>query len=264
MMKRCRICLLALVLCLLPVLDRAEGEQRARDLSDMCQLELGSHPNAKKRLVDRDLFSRLDYEPGAAVAASWGDDCPAACLALQWYYLPQGVTVRQFDGDGKLLEEHALASHPESVIPLLVQARRVTLTAGEAGMTLSQFHVFGVGSLPEPYHFWQETPEGLDYMLISTHPDDDVLYLGSIVSIYGAELGYTGTIVYVTSSSRTRMTEAEEGAWELGLRYHPIFLEFPDISRKATVQEKSQFSYDELLLATVRVYRQYRPAVVFA
>ena len=36
------------------------------------------------------------------------------------------------------------------------------------------------------------------------------------------------------------------------------------MSRTATEKQKSRFSYDDFLLATVRLYRRYRPVVVFA
>lgn len=264
MKKRGLICLLALLLCLLPTLVRAKEEQKAKELTKACKFDFGRYTDADKRLLNRDVTSRVTFAAGAAVTAAWDDDTPAAWLCLQWFQLPEGVTLRQFDGAGDLLAEELVAAHPESVIPLLEQARSLSLTAGEAGMILCQIHIYGAGDLPEPYFLWQETPDHLDYLIISTHPDDDVLYMGSVVPIYGAEQGYVGTIVYVTNQNRTRMTEAEEGAWEMGLRYRPLFLGLPDIPRGSSEQQMSRFKYEEVLLATVRVYRQYHPVVVFA
>ena len=131
-------------------------------------------------------------------------------------------------------------------------------------MSVIYCRVYGEGTLPEPFHAWQETPDKLDYLLISTHPDDDVLYLGSIVPVYGAEQGYTGTIAYVTCRTRERMTEAENGAWTMGLRYRPLFLGFLDVPRDAPKEKKDKFVYEEVLLAVVRLYRTYQPLVVVA
>ncbi len=264
MKKRCLVCLLALILCLLPTAARAEGKQKAKELTKWCAIDFGPYSKAEGKLLNWDIRSRVAFSPDAIVTAAWDDDHPAAYLCLQWFLLPEGVTVRQFDGAGALLEESLLERLPESVIPLAEQARAVSIAAGEGGMEMSQLHVFGAGILPEPYHLWQQTPEHLDYLIISTHPDDDVLYMGSVVPIVGAERGYVGTIVYATCRTRTRMTEAENGAWAMGLRYRPIFWGFSDIARDASPQKKSQFSYDDLLQTTVRTYRQYHPVVVFA
>ena len=258
------ICFLALLLCLVPVGTRAEDQQRIEDVTNQCQVDFAGDPNAKRHLVNRDLLSRVAFDPGAVITASWDDTVPAAYLCLQWFLLPEGVRVCLFDGAGDSIEERELASDPETVIPLPQEARTVTITAGEAGMTMSQLHVFSQGTLPESFHPWQETPEQLDYLLISTHPDDDVLFMGSIVPIYGAEQGYVGTIAYVTCASRGRMSEAENGAWEMGLRYRPLFMGFPDIARNAKPEKKAEFDYDQLVRDTVRLYRRYHPAVVFA
>ncbi len=262
--KRLLICLMALTLCLLPALTQAESQPKAKELTKTCKIDFGPYPDAAKYVLNGYVTVRQTFAPEAVVTVSWDDGTPAAWLCLQWYQLPEGVTLRQFDGAGEQLSEELLPSNPESAVPLLEQARSLTLTAGEAGMVLSQLHVYGAGTLPGPFHLWQDTPDHLDYMVISTHPDDDVIYMGSVVPVYGAEQGYVGTIVYVTNQNRTRMTEAEEGAWEMGLRYRPLFFGFPDIARGSSQQQMDRFKYEEVLLATVRAYRQYRPVVVFA
>ena len=264
MKKRWLIGLMAVLLCLLPAAARAENGQKAKDYTKRCSIDCGSIRDATRHLLSDFVTDYVTFPAQASVKASWTDEYPAAYLGLQWFAPVEGVTVRAFDGNGQLLKEETLRPYPESVILLDAQTRSVTVTAGEAGMDMSQLRIFGEGTLPDPYHLWQDTPEQLDYLLISTHPDDDVLYLGSIVPIYGAEQGYVGTIAYVTSNPRGRVTEAENGAWEMGLRYHPLFMGFLDISQAATAQQKAQFDYDELVRDTVRLYRQYHPAVVFA
>lgn len=262
MKKRGLICLLALLLCLLPAMTRAE-DTKAKEYTKYCQIDCDVR-DGTRHLLNWFVTDRVAFPADKGVTISWTDDYPIVYLCLQWFTPPEGATVRAFDGDGQLLAEEALRSYPEYAIPLPEQTRSATVTAGEAGMDMSQLHVFGEGTLPDPFHLWQETPEQLDYLLISTHPDDDVLYLGSIVPIYGAEQGYVGSIAYVTCMTRGRMTEAENGAWEMGLRYHPLFMGFPDIPRDAKPERKAQFVYDDLVRDTVRLYRKYHPAVVFA
>mgnify|MGYP002624304198 CR=1 FL=1 len=101
-------------------------------------------------------------------------------------------------------------------------------------------------------------------MVIAMHPDDDVLFLGAIVPIYGAEGGRNGTIVYATLSSRPRREEAINGAWTMGLRIAPQFGPFQDISKEEPDTNASRFNSNRLIRYLVRVLRTYRPEVVFS
>ena len=250
-------------MCLVPTMARAENGQKAKEYTKYCKIDCDVR-DGTRHLLNWFVTDRVAFPADKGVTVSWTDEYPVAYLCLQWFNPEEGVKVRSFDGNDQLLGEETLAAYPEYAIPLPEQTRKVTVTAGEAGMDMSQLHVFGEGVLPDPFHLWQETPEQLDYLLISTHPDDDVLYLGSIVPIYGAEQGYVGSIAYVTCMTRGRMTEAENGAWEMGLRYRPLFMGFPDIPRDAKPEKKALFVYDDLVRDTVRLYRKYHPAVVFA
>ncbi len=254
-----------LILLMLAVPLSALAEEReATDLTGSCTVDTGKYGNAVSRIMSRDIDRYQRFEAGTSFTLEWKDSVPAVYLCLQWRELPQSVTIDQYDADGNLLRTEIAESLPETITPLAAETRKVQIGAGETDMVVCYCRVYGDGVLPDPFHEWLETPEKLDYLLISTHPDDDVLYLGSIVPVYGAEQGYVGTIAYVTCQRRVRMTEAEDGAWAMGLRNRPLFLGFPDVARHAPQSEKDTFVYDEVLLATVRLYRQYRPNVVAA
>ena len=264
-MKRIRtlvICILILLLAL-PVLPvRAETEQ-AEDLTDSFRFDFGSSRDAAERIL-KDRKNYYSFQKSESFTLAWDETVSEARLCISWREPPENVEVVQYDKDGAILQRETLVPHPDSVVPLLQEAQSATVQAGEDGMKVLFCAVYGPGELSEPFHEWQETPDHLDYLLISTHPDDDVLYLGSIVPTYGAERGYVGTIVYVTCQNRTRADEAENGAWTMGLRYRSVFLGMKDVDNSASKEAKDAFKYSELLLNTVRIYRSYRPLVVFA
>lgn len=264
-MKRYRIflCLILAALLLLPAASFADGDGAA-NLTRKCTFDPGEYTSAPARVFSKGTERYQIFDPGASFSFSWDDSIPAASLCIQWRELPTGVTVEQRNADGDLLSRETLETLPETVTLLRSDCRKAVVKAGEAGMQVAFCAVFGEGTLPDPFHEWIDTPQKLDYLLISTHPDDDVLFLGSVVPVYGAEQGYVGSIAYVTCRNRKRMTEAENGAWEMGLRYRPLFLDFPDVARDAPQEEKDTFVYEEVLLATVRLYRRYKPATVFA
>ena len=264
-MKRIRmliICILTLFLTLPALPAEAESEQ-AEDLTEAFRFDFGADPNTEKQIL-KDRKSYHSFRQGEAFTLTWDETVSDARLCISWQEPPKNVSVAQYAEDGTVLQSETLVSHPDSVILLLPDARSAVVTAGEEGMKVLFCAVYSPGELPEPYHEWQETPDHLDYLLISTHPDDDVLYLGSIVPTYGAEQGCVGTIVYVTCQNRVRADEAENGAWAMGLRYRPVFLGMKDVYRPTAKANRNAFPYEELLVNIVRVYRRFHPVVVFA
>lgn len=264
MKERHTILIFLLILLLtVPLSAHADGS-KAVDLTGRCRLDTSETRGNPQKLLENN-GSFLTFEAGKSFTLTWTDDVPAARLCLSWQTRPEGVTVTQYDASGTVLMTQTILSAGSTVTPLLPETRKAVVTASDAGMEVMYCRVFGEGVLPEPFHEWLETPDHLDYLLISAHPDDDVLYLGSIVPVYGAERGYVGSIAYVTCSTRKRMTEAENGAWTMGLRYYPLFLGFADVPSVLPEREKDKrFPYDELLKGIVQTYRAYRPVTVFA
>ena len=264
-MKRVRVLLtwcLILLFAAAALPARAETAQ-AEDLTGSFTFDFGSLKKAERNILRRSSASQK-FKADASFSIQWEETRPDARLCIQWVDLPENVRITQYDANGTLLSEETVSPLPETITPLLPDARKAVVQAGDAGMRIWFCAIYGAGELPDPFHDFRETPDHLDYLLISTHPDDDVLFLGSIVPVYGAEQGYVGTIVYVTNGNRERITEAENGAWAMGVRYRPVFFGMPDISNTATEAKKSQFRYDDLLLNLVRTYRQLHPLVVFA
>ena len=254
-----------LILFLIPLTAYTEESAgQAKELTKDCSIDFGSYEDAGKYVLNKSVRSYATFRPGNTIKVSWKKSVPAKALCLQWAVSPTAVRVTQLDENGKTLSKQLLPEHPESVIHLDPAARSVTIRFEKKKEKLSQLHVYGDGTLPEPFHEWEETPDHLDYLLIATHPDDDVLFLGSVIPVYGMEKGYVGSIAYVTCQNRVRMTEAENGAWTMGLRYRPLFLGFPDVDQRAPARLKKKFVYEDVLRSIVQVYRKYHPVVVFA
>jgi len=264
-MKRKHVLLILLVTVFLfsGIPAASADSEEATDLTKQFTFDFGSYERAKY-LLFTDIERAQAFDADASFAVTWSDAVPDARLCIQFRTLPEDVSVLQYDASDRLLAEDPLPGCPGAIVPLMSEARKAVIQSGTNGMNVSLLGIFGPGELPDPFHDWQATPAYLDYLLISTHPDDDVLYLGSIVPVYGAEQGYTGTIAYVTNPSRNRMMEAENGAWAMGLRVQPLFWMFPDVPRNAPQEKKDTFVYEDVLLETVRTYRIYHPLVVFA
>ena len=256
------ICISVLLL-LAAVLPAYAETAQAEDLTKRMTFDFGSYGKAEKNILERSA-ARQTFKAGASFSMTWKEPLSDARLCLQWLELPENVSVLQYDESGTLLKKETLPSLPETITTLMPEARKAVVQGGETEMVVWFCAVYGAGELPDPFHDFLETPDHLDYLLISTHPDDDVLYLGSVVPVYGAEQGYTGTVVYVTTPNRERITEAENGAWAMGVRYRPVFLGMTDVSDAQQKKKGKLFRYEDVLLNIVRTYRSLRPLVVFA
>ena len=215
------LCLaLALILFLLPGASLADSLPRARELTKKCTIEATGYAGANlNRLLSHDVMMHQDFSPEGTITVSWKEDVHPCWLCLEWFEMPEGVTIRLFDQAGELSREERPAPVADTILPIGDEIGSVVIQAGEQGMKISCLCVFGPGELPDPFHLWQETPDHLDYLLIATHPDDDVLYMGSVVPVYGAEQGYVGSIAYVTCMARYRMRvpSTRIGSWGSGI-----------------------------------------------
>ena len=242
-----------------------EKDDAAQNVTRLCAVEAtGSHPYFDDVLLKGRMNGAISFAAKEVLTVSWEEAVAAEKLCLRWERIPEEVELLQYDAAGTLLERKPISSHLIHVLPLHADARRAEIRIGFYEAALSLLSVYTDGALPEPYLEWKDTPQKLDYLVVATHPDDDVLFMGAVVPTYGAERGYVGSIAYATCGSRTRYEEAENGAWAMGLRYRPLFLGLPDQNERPDDEVEEMFRFENVTRLLVRLFRRYRPAVVFA
>ena len=260
------ICFTVMLTLLCPPFAAAEDAPNdAKDLSAHLRLEQNGHAGALTELVDDNLNKTVAFGPFETIRLSW-ENAPGqpAFLCIQWGVLPDRVQLRQTNADGGIVSDGLAGVVWDAIIPLASETTGVTIMANASGMDLARLALFSEGDLPLPFHDWQETPRGLDYLIIATHPDDDVLFMGGVVPIYGTERGYVGTVAYVTNPSRKRVNEASLALLEMGAKYPPLFLGFQDIPDPRRNDYPCWFTEETVTLAIVRLLREYKPLVVFS
>lgn len=132
-------------------------------------------------------------------------------------------------------------------------------------MGFNEIYAFGEGRIPDWVQRWKEPSGNADILFLATHPDDDVLFLGSAITWYAAEEKKNVQVAYLTSSNTTRRSEALNGLWAMGVRNYPEFGTFSDkYSNPARIDQeyKDMGGQDKVLSWVTEVYRKYRPAVV--
>ena len=173
------------------------------------------------------------------------------------------MTLRQFDRQGKLLQTSDLdADGLFCIVKLAEGCSRMELTAREETFDLCELTILGPGRIPDSMPQPEPSVTRTDFLIVTTHPDDEWIFLGGVYPIYAAERGYTGTFAYVTTSKMGRAHEAINSVWSAGMRTLPFFLGFPDISGSQPASKKAAFKAEEVTLALVRLYRRIKPLVV--
>ena len=259
-----RIALLLLCcLLLIPLRAVADDGGRAREISQSCTVSAPNHDDLDA-IMDRQLGHPVTLLPDEPVSITWKDHFSPCTVCFSWSELPSDATLYQYDALDQLLSSQSLTvTQYDCRAAVLPEAKRLVLN-GSAPLAVDRIAVFEAGELPEPYCFdWEPTPDRLDYLLIATHPDDDILFMGVLHPLFGQEQGYAGTTAFVTTPSRKRVYEALRGLWADGGRIYPIFLGFHDVSKFNREKLAYLFEAEDVTLAIVRILRQYRPLVVF-
>lgn len=145
----------------------------------------------------------------------------------------------------------------------------VTVTLGKSGQ-LSELGIYTPGEVPDTVQKWQPAKkENVDMMLLSTHSDDDMLFLLGILPYYAGELGYEVQVVYFTDHHNwgdPRCIEALDGLWTVGVHTYPVFGPFPDYystSRDAAVMQYHAYGteIEDIQEFVVAQLRRFKPMV---
>ena len=264
--------ILALLLTGFPAGAAAEGdsgsysietEPAAQNLSGRCQITSDLKTTAYTwRLTDKELFTAQVLEAGQRVSLTWTEDVPVKAVYLAFKDYPDAYRIQQFDEAGTLLKEEAGPHYVNHAVFVEEGTRTVTVLPDNQ-IVLCSFFAYGEGAIPD-YHPFAPVPKKLDYLIVAMHPDDDVLFMGAIVPLYGVDQGREGTIFYTATRERVRKDEAGNGAWIMGLRNEPILGTFPDIAPRYREKYKNTFKQQDVVQYLVALFRQYKPEVVFS
>lgn len=270
MEKGIRILALLLGLMMLPLwawgeeTPALETEAPAENVSRAYAAKSDSKSFSRKNLRDNDFDTKMYITADKPLYIDL-KECGARYLCIGWETAEANRTVRFYGAaDALLLEVEALYPYHDEVLDIPQDTVRLEIaTEGEERVGVMEVQLYTEGTLPEPWNFtWEQTPEQLDFLVVSTHFDDDVLFLGAAMPIYGMEMGYTGTVLYMTYQKRLRLDEALRGAWTMGTRHYPLFAMLPDVY-KPDSSRAGEFSKNIVTQSLVQYFRQYKPLVIF-
>ena len=165
--------------------------------------------------------------------------------AEEWVTVDKGGTY--------LAEWHALETPSEKV--------RLSATCAER-IRIAEIRLFGPGEKPEEVQQWQ-TLEKADMMLLSAHPDDEILWFAGLLPTYAGERGYRVQVTVLAPTGGMRKLELLSAIWHCGVKYYPELLGFIDKNGKNVEKQYSLWrGKNRVLSRVVEVVRKHQPEVL--
>lgn len=191
-------------------------------------------------------------------------DGSAALMTLEWRKPAEAFTVEFFDKNNQSIgQETKTTGFYVDAVSIPDSAAQLRLSVQGKENWVRNLCVYDSRYPDNAVQQWQPIPDKLDVMVISTHQDDEYLFLGGTIP-YACAKGLDVGVVYMTNGGRSRYTEAMDGLWTAGLRIHPIYLNWRDQkvkSYKTALKTWSQHGVDPQM-EVVRLIRKYKPELI--
>lgn len=240
----------------------ARAEETAEDLTGRCVFTFtGSAKKQEGLLTDGRTAnsSRLEAKDRLTVRAP----SDMGSLVLRLSKTESAFVLVEQDAWGLPLRVRTLRTDALALtLALKPGCRAIQLFPLADHLRIAEAAVFGPGAVPDRVPHPAPAPDKVDFLLVSTHPDDEWVFLGGVYPLYGGERGLAGAVVYMTLPSWERAHESINGLWLGGVGTHPFFLGFPDIDQSSPRRLRERCKQEDVTLALVRLYRQIRPLVV--
>ncbi|MBO4471409.1 MAG: phosphodiester glycosidase family protein [Clostridia bacterium] len=255
-----------LVLLLLAVFPAAAEE--AENLTADLKVKTADQPGKVKAITDGKYTTFWESSSRKDPWVVLSSDKPIYGLYLCFQKMPDTYVIQKESGDGWVtVAEGGTPRYHHAFFELdgLKKIRILSTMEKKNVMGFNEIFAFGKGEVPDWVQQWEEPAGSTDILFLSTHPDDDVLFLGSAITWYAAEQKKNVMVAYLTYSNTTRRSEALNGLWAMGVRTYPEFGPFSDKysnPSKVTQAYKDMGGEDKVLSWVTDLYRKYRPEVV--
>ena len=254
------LAVLAMLLCM-PALA-----QEAQDITADCAISATAGKFKLKRINDRDwgttYVSNKVKNPYVALTAPQGQPIYGLYVCFGDKVTPWRVEAMHQGKWETVYQSTAEYAHQYAPLNGETEVRVVPDTNKQAVLTISEIFAFGEGDVPGYVQQWDPTCEKADLLVISAHPDDEILFFGGTIPYYAAEQQMNVVVAYMTCGTMERRSELLNGLWEMGLRNYPVIGTFWDKYSKKLDTAYENWGKTKTLKYVTELYRKYRPEVV--
>ena len=128
-------------------------------------------------------------------------------------------------------------------------------------MYVAEINVFGPGDKPKKEPVWEDCGQ-CDLMLITAHPDDELLWFGGLLPVYAGERGLAVQVVCLVPTTPQRRLELLDGLWHCGVTAYPAFGGLKDARAKTLKEQYAVWGRDTVWKKTTEMIRKYKPSVL--
>ncbi len=259
---------LCLCLCLTLGLARATAEEaavKAQDITKSCTFKVSEGDRGK--LKDGNVRTSWSYDrSGAYVGVKLPSGVSAGWLRIEWLFDPTGFDLIEYDESVNVLRQRNQDdTFPNiyTLFDLLPETRYIQLKMTAKGQSICSIKVYSAGELPGSVQAWNPPVLKADVMVVSTHQDDELIFLGGTIPYYATALKKPTVVVYMANCTRYRRNEALNALWKMGVRDYPDFINLQD-KRVDSIAKAVELwgGKDHVLEVLVERIRRYKPEVI--
>lgn len=138
---------------------------------------------------------------------------------------------------------------------------------GISKMRIADIIAFDTKDLPAWVQVWEPVCEEADFLVFSTHADDEQLFFGGILPVYQSERNIRVQYAFFTTywnipDQHIREHEKLNGLWLAGCKYYPIMGHFDDGWADNYEQAAAAISEDEAQKYLTECIRRTHPQIV--
>lgn len=242
------------------------GAEEARDITSECKVTGSAGKYKITRVYDRDLTtywtSEKEKNSYVQIMAPKGEKIWHLYVCF-WDKLDSWRLQVYRNGDWKDVETYAARYAHEYVQLDGVDGVRVACPSGKRGMvSLNEVYVFSEGDIPDWVQRWEDAPDKVDMMILSAHPDDEILFFGGTLPFYAGEKGLNVLVAYMTCGTYARRSELLNGLWTCGVRIYPSIGDFWDKFSKKLDTGYSAWGKTQTWTYVTELLRRYKPDVL--
>lgn len=245
----------------------ASSEETARNISHECTFN--GRSGASHPLTDGS-YTR-DFETGLTdgvhslrILVPAGET--AGAVYIQWHMLPVPVSVQTKSESGEwVTRAESDGDFYAQYIPLpgLTDFRIVCRDDPKTQLRICEMKVLTPGAPPEGIQLWEKPGDKVDMMLITGHPDDELLWFGGLLPWYEGEQGKKVLVIVAAMNRSIRRLELLDALWACGVRTHPVHAVLEDFSTSNINEVFHRWGNKERLKQRyTEYYRKYKPDVV--
>ena len=246
-------------------LEETEEISGAEELTASCRFETNGRTKDYALMTDRDLSTFFPFREtkGWLTVTAPGPIGGVSVMLFDKYGKPltydlqvpgengEWITVGQ--GGAFLAEWHELETPAEQV--------RLNATCRER-LRIAEIRFFAPGEKPADVQAWSVLDK-CDLMLLSAHPDDEILWFGGFLPTYAGDRGYRVQLAVLAPTGGMRKLELLSAIWHCGVKYYPEFLGFIDKNGKTPERQYSIWhGKNRVLSRVVEVIRKHQPEVL--